>query len=111
MADLALADRMEAVDLRGTCGAPRGEVNGREGEAGSLYRLKGFLSAGYAVPFRCGTGGIGCALDLKAFRMEVNDGLDPFLGARKPGVDPIDVPAVTREVLDPLLNLPRRGSS
>jgi hypothetical protein len=35
---------------------------------------------------------------------------DPFRLARKPGVEPIDVPFVTREEDDPLLNWPRRLS-
>jgi len=57
VADLPPVDLTEAVDFLGICGPLLGEANGREGDAGSLYRLKGFFSAGYAVDVRLGNGG------------------------------------------------------
>ena len=45
---------------------------------------------------------------LKAF---FNDAREPLREAKKPGVDPMEVPVVTIDEEDPLLNLPILGLS
>ena len=58
---------------------------------------------------RGGTGGTcPAAPDLKAFLM---DAKDPFRFAKKPADDEIEVPGVTREDEDPLLNFTSLGLS
>jgi hypothetical protein len=68
------------------------EVVGEEGES---WKEKGFLSGG--------TGGAGPLPALNAF---LSDAKDPFLLARNPAEDEIDVPGVISDDEEPLLNLP-----
>lgn len=70
------------------------------GEAGDSWKENGFLSGG--------TGGAGPVPALKAFLSDAND---PFLFAKNPADDEIDVPGVMSEDEEPLLNLPSLGPS
>lgn len=74
------------------------------GEADPSNRENGLRRVGYALASSVGTGGTAEGpLRLKAFLMLARD---PFRLARKPGVEPIEVPAVTMEDCEPFENCP-----
>lgn len=87
------------------------------GEAGEdSKRENGLRKAGYPAPPICfassvGTGGMGTeaeAEDLNAFFSEASE---PFRLARNPVVEEMEVPGVTKDEDEPLLNFPSLGLS